>query len=80
MRIYVGNLPWSFDDKSLRELFSNYGPSEVVVVQDKFTKRSKGFGFITISDDENAKKAIEEFNGKIVEGRELRVSQARERV
>ncbi len=77
MKLYVGNLPWSVDEKQLKELFSNYEVEEANLITDKFSGRSKGFGFVTISDDESAKKAIEEFNGKEVEGRELKVSEAR---
>jgi len=61
MKIYVGNLPFDVDDDKLRELFSSFGEiSESVVIKDKYSGRSKGFGFVTISDDEAAKKAISE--------------------
>jgi RNA recognition motif-containing protein len=79
MKLYVGNLPWSVKEKELKELFSSYNPSEAVVIIDKFSKRSKGFGFVTIDDDEVAKKAIEEMNGKEIEGRELKISEAKPR-
>lgn len=78
MKLYVGNLPFSVDDEKLRELFSSYGEiEEVTVVKDKFSGRSKGFGFVTISDDEAAKKAISEMNDKEIEGRKMRVNEAR---
>ncbi len=77
MKIYVGNLPFSVDESKLKELFSGYETSEIVLITDKFNGRSKGFGFVTIEDDESAKKAIQEFNGKEVEGRELKVSEAK---
>ena len=77
MKIYVGNLPFSVDESKLKELFSGYETEEVTLIKDKFNGRSKGFGFVTITDDESAKKAIEEFNGKEVEGRELKVSEAK---
>ncbi len=77
MKIYVGNLPFSVDEEAFKKLFSEYETEEVTLIKDKFSGRSKGFGFVTISDDEAAKKAIEEFNGKEVEGRELKVSEAK---
>ena len=77
MKLYIGNLSWGVDEKGLKELFASYNPSDVALIVDKFSKRSKGFGFVTIDDDEAAKKAIEEMNGKEVDGRELKVSEAR---
>tara|TARA_Y100000310_G_scaffold286223_1_gene310213 strand:- start:169 stop:453 length:285 start_codon:yes stop_codon:yes gene_type:complete len=77
MKIYVGNLPFTVDEEGFKALFSGYETEEVTLIKDKFSGRSKGFGFVTISDDEAAKKAIEEFNGKDVEGRELKVSEAK---
>jgi RNA recognition motif-containing protein len=80
MKLYVGNLPWSVDDAKLKELFAAYGEiTEAVVIKDKFSGRSKGFGFVTIADDEAAKKAIEEMNGKEIEGREIKVNEAQPR-
>ena len=72
MKIYVGNLPFSVEESDLKELFSGYETEEVVLIKDKFNGRSKGFGFVTIPDDEAAKKAISEFNGKDFKGRELK--------
>ncbi len=77
MKLYVGNLPWSVDEAGLKELFSAYGVSEANLIVDKFSKRSKGFGFVEIPDEEQAKKAIAEMNGKDCEGRDLKVSEAR---
>jgi RNA recognition motif-containing protein len=77
MKLYVGNLPFSVDEGKLKELFESYNASEIVLIQDKYSGRSKGFGFVTIDDDETAKKAISEMNGKDVEGRELKVSEAK---
>jgi len=78
MKVYVGNLPWSVDDEKLREMFSGYGDiEEATVIKDKFSGRSKGFGFVTFSDDESAKKAIAEMNEKDIEGRQLRVNEAK---
>ena len=77
MKIYVGNLPFSVDESALKELFSGYETEEVTLIKDKFNGRSKGFGFVVIADDESAKKAISEFNGKDFQGRELKVSEAK---
>ena len=66
MKLYVGNLPWSVDDKGLQALFESYGVDEANVIVDKFSKRSKGFGFVTINDDESAKKAMAEMDQKEV--------------
>ena len=77
-KVYVGNLPWAVTDDKLKELFSSYGEvSEAVVIKNKFTKRSKGFGFVTFSDEGSAAKAISEMDGKEVEGRALKVTEAR---
>ena len=77
MKLHVGNLPFSVEDNELKEMFSEYNPEEVTLIKDKFSGRSKGFGFVTISDDEVAKKAVSELNGKEVQGRELKVSEAK---
>ncbi|MAG07287.1 RNA-binding protein [Candidatus Pacearchaeota archaeon] len=80
MKLYVGNLAWSVDDNKLKELFSEFGEvSEAVVITDKFSKRSKGFGFVTFDNDEDGKKAEAGMNGKEVEGRELKVNEAKPR-
>ena len=77
MKLYVGNLPWSVDENGLKELFAPYKVEEANLIKDKFSGRSKGFGFVTIADDEEAKKAISEMHEKEVEGRALTVSEAR---
>jgi RNA recognition motif-containing protein len=77
MKLHVGNLPFAVDDNELKEMFSEYNPEEVTLIKDKFSGRSKGFGFVTISDDEVAQKAVSELNGKEVQGRELKVSEAK---
>jgi RNA recognition motif-containing protein len=79
-KIYVGNLPFSFGQKELQETFSQFGEiTEAVVIVDKYSRRSKGFGFVTFADDESAKKAVSEMNGKDIGGRELKVSEAKAR-
>jgi cold-inducible RNA-binding protein len=78
MKIYVGNLPWSVDDEKLQEMFSGYGEiAEANVIKDKFSGRSKGFGFVTFNEDANAQKAISEMNDKEIEGRKLKVNEAK---
>tara|TARA_Y100000310_G_scaffold342963_1_gene448488 strand:+ start:1088 stop:1372 length:285 start_codon:yes stop_codon:yes gene_type:complete len=78
MKVYVGNLPFTVDQDGLKGLFADYGEmEEVVVISDKFSGRSKGFGFITFKDEESAKKAISEMNDKEVEGRKLKVNEAK---
>ena len=77
MDIYVGNLPWSVDDKELEELFSEYGDVESAkVIKYKDSNRSKGFAFVEM-DDESAAKAIEALEGHELEGRPLKVNQSR---
>lgn len=77
MKLHVGNLPFSVDEEEFKNLFSDYNTEEITLIKDKFSGRSKGFGFVTISDEEVAKKAISDLNGKDVQGRELKVSEAR---
>lgn len=77
-KIYVGNLPYSVSDKDLKEMFSSYGEIvEAVVIKDKYSGRSKGFGFVTFADEESAQKAVSEMNEKEVQGRNLKVNEAR---
>jgi len=77
-KIYVGNLPWSVRDDKLREIFSKFGEiSEAVVILNKFSGRSKGFGFVTFVKKESADAAISEMNNKEIEGRILKVSEAK---
>ncbi|AJB45800.1 RNA recognition motif domain-containing protein [Campylobacter fetus] len=80
MNIYVGNLSYRMTESELREVFSSFGEvTRAKIVKDKETNRSKGFGFVEMSSDEQAKKAIEGTNGKDVGGRALRVNEARPR-
>lgn len=76
MKIYIGNLPWSIDEEALKKLVSNYEVEEVTLISDKFSGRSKGFGFVTASD-EVGQKIISELNEKEIEGRKLTVNEAR---
>jgi RNA recognition motif-containing protein len=77
MNIFVGSLPWSIEEADLRESFEAYGAVDSVkVITDKFTGRSKGFGFVEMPNDEEALKAIEELNGATVEGRTIVVNKS----
>jgi len=77
MNIFVGSLPWSIEEADLRESFEVYGSvSSVKIITDKFTGRSKGFGFVEMESDEEAEKAITELNGATVEGRTIVVNKS----
>jgi RNA recognition motif-containing protein len=77
-KIYVGNLPFSQASEDLKKTFAEFGEvTEAIVIQDKFSGRSKGFGFVTFAADESVPKAIEAMNGKEIDGRELKVSEAK---
>ncbi len=77
-KLYVGNLPFSFSDDTLKDLFASYGNVlSSSVIKDRNTGRSKGFGFVELDDDGMAQTAITELSGKDVEGRNLVVSVAR---
>ncbi len=77
-KLYVGNLPFSVTQDQLKALFSPFGEvTEATLVIDKYSGRSRGFGFVTIADDAAADKAIAEMNGKDLEGRALKVSEAK---
>jgi RNA recognition motif-containing protein len=78
MKIYVGNLPFTVDKAKLDELFGTFGDiEESIVISDKFSGRSKGFGFVTFKDDAAAQKAIADMNDKEVEGRNIKVNEAK---
>jgi cold-inducible RNA-binding protein len=78
MKIYVGNLPFSIDDAALEELFKTHGQVDSAkVITDRDTGRSRGFGFVEMEDDEEARKAIEAINGTEVEGRTLTANKAK---
>lgn len=78
MKVYVGNLPFTVDSEKLKGLFSSYGEiEEATVISDKFSGRSKGFGFVTFKDDKEAEKAIKAMNDKEADGRKLKVNEAR---
>jgi RNA recognition motif-containing protein len=79
-KLFVGSLAWAVTDDQLAEFFSTVGTVESAkVIVDRDTNRSKGFGFVEMSSDEEAKKAVEELNGKDLGGRAVTVNEARPR-
>ena len=79
-KIFVGGLNWDATEDDIREAFGASGTiTEAVVVQDRDTGRSRGFGFVTYSSDEEANAAVEKFDGEEFMGRKLTVNEARQR-
>jgi len=77
-KLYVGSLSYDTTEDGLKELFAGAGKVEsATVITDKFSGRSKGFGFVEMSSDEEAKKAVEMFNGKELDGRTIIVDEAK---
>ena len=77
-KLYVGGLPYSTTEDALRKHFEAAGAVEsATIISDKMTGRSKGFGFVEMSSDEDAQNAISMFNGKAFDGRNLTVNEAR---
>jgi len=77
-KLYVGNLPYSASQESLQETFSQCGTVDSVnVITDRDTGQSKGFGFVEMSNDSEAQKAIQELNGTQIDGREIKVNEAK---
>ena len=80
MNIFVGSLPYSLEEADLKELFEAYGEvTTVKIIIDRESGRSKGFGFVEMSDDEAAQKAISGLNGSEISGRSIAVSQAEDK-
>ena len=80
MNIYVGNLDYKVTEEDLNDLFSEFGEVESArIITDKYNGRSKGFGFVIMEDQTEAKSAIETLNGKSDNDRELSVNEARPR-
>ena len=79
-KLFVGSLAWGTNDDSLQAFFAQVGTVvSANVIVDRDTNRSKGFGFVEMSSDEEAKKAVEELNGKDLDGRAIVVNEARPR-
>jgi RNA recognition motif-containing protein len=77
-KIYIGNLPWAMNDDELKEAFKEYGNVITAnIVTDKHTGRSRGFGFIEMEKEDEAKGAIEKLNGTDLKGRKIVVAAAR---
>ncbi len=80
MNIYVGSLLFKMTEADLKELFEEYGEvSSAKIIMDKYSGRSKGFGFVEMPNDAEAKKAIDELNGKEIQGRKIIVNESIER-
>ena len=80
MNIYVGNLPYNVSEEELRDIFSEFGEiASVKLITDKFSGRSKGFGFIEMPNNSEADQAIKALNGSSLKGRDIKVNQAQPR-
>ncbi len=80
MNIYIGNLPYSTSDEELAEMFRPHGEvTSAKIIMDKISGRSKGFGFVEMADNSSAQSAIEALDGHEVDGRPLKVNEARPR-
>ena len=79
-KVFVGGLSWNTDDNGLRQAFEKFGAvSEVRVITDRETGRSRGFGFVTFEDSNSANSAISEMDGQELDGRTIRVNEAEDR-
>ncbi len=79
-KLYVGNLSYDVNNESLTDMFKEFGEvTEAVVIVDRDTSRSKGFGFVTFTKEEDAAKAIKELDGKEIDGRSMKVNVAKPR-
>ena len=80
MNLYISNLSYNISDADLRQLFADYGEiTSAKVIMDRETGRSRGFGFVELSDDELAKKAMEELNQASYDGKVINITEARPR-
>jgi len=79
-KLFVGNISWGVSDEQLQELFAQHGEvEESIILKDKFSGRSRGFGFVTFVNDEDAEKAIEALNDHELDGRNIAVNEAKPR-
>ena len=79
-RLYVGNLPFTTTELELKDMFAQAGAvTEVLLMQDKFTGKSRGFAFVTMASEGDAQNAVSQLDGKQIDGRPLRVNEARPR-
>ncbi|WP_395373042.1 RNA recognition motif domain-containing protein [Marinicella sp. W31] len=80
MNIYIGNLAYSVTEAELEEAFGQYGEvTSAKLILDKFSGQSKGFGFVEMADEQDARSAIEQINGSAIKGRNVKVNEARPR-
>jgi RNA recognition motif-containing protein len=80
LRLYVGNLAFGTDEETLRTAFSQHGTvTEIKVITDRETGRSRGFAFVTLADEKSAANVMKTMDGAMVDGRALRVNEAEER-
>lgn len=80
MNIYIGNISYNASEADIQSAFEAFGQVEsITIIKDRFTGKSKGFGFVEMPDDEEARKAIAEMDGKDLVGRDLKVNEARPR-
>lgn len=80
MNIYVGNLPFNLGEEDLKEIFEEYGEvTSAKIISDKFSGRSKGFGFVEMDSDDEANNAIKELNNAEVSGRNIKVNESKPR-
>ncbi len=75
-KLFVGGLPFEFVENDLSDLFAEFNPASAIIIKDKFTGRSKGFGFVEL-DDDHMEPAISKLNGTDLQGRKLTVNEAR---
>ncbi|KAG9301252.1 hypothetical protein G9A89_012635 [Geosiphon pyriformis] len=79
-KLFIGGLSWTTDDESLRSKFAEYGTvQDVVIIRDRETGRSRGFGFVTYSNNDEAENAIQSMDNQELDGRTIRVNMATER-
>jgi cold-inducible RNA-binding protein len=79
-RLFIGGLSWDTDDNGLRNAFEGFGElDDVKVITDRDTGRSRGFGFVTFANKDDARKAMEQMDGKELDGRTIKVNEAQER-
>lgn len=79
-KLYVGNISWGMEESNLNEAFSNFGEvKSVKIIKDRDTGRSKGFGFVEMSNSEEAETVISNFDGKEMDGRPLKVNIAQDK-
>lgn len=80
MKLFIGGLSWGTTSETLREAFEQFGElSDAVVINDRETGRSRGFGFVTFTKDDDARKAMQAMNGAMLDGRSIKCNEATER-